>query len=84
MEAVCSFETSVNFQRTTRRCTPEDGTLHNHLTSPRSGGSSVVIVRSRIKATELSVSYNCCYYRPSRIDDGQIYNKTVTGHAFIT
>jgi hypothetical protein len=27
MEAICSFETSVDTQRTTRRYIPEDGTL---------------------------------------------------------
>jgi hypothetical protein len=30
MGAVCSSETSVETQRTTRRQIPEDGTLHNH------------------------------------------------------
>jgi hypothetical protein len=30
MEAICSSETSVDFQRTTQRYIPEDGTLHNH------------------------------------------------------
>jgi hypothetical protein len=30
MEAICIFETSVNFQRTTWRYIPEDITLHNH------------------------------------------------------
>jgi hypothetical protein len=30
MEAVCSSETSVEFQRTTRRYIPEDRTLNNH------------------------------------------------------
>jgi hypothetical protein len=30
IEATCSYETSVDFQRTTRRYIPEDGTLHNH------------------------------------------------------
>jgi hypothetical protein len=30
MEAICSSETSVDFQRTTRRHTPEDSTLHYH------------------------------------------------------
>jgi hypothetical protein len=30
MEAICSCETSVDTQRTTRRYIPEDGTLHNH------------------------------------------------------
>jgi hypothetical protein len=30
MEAICSTETSVEFQRATRRCIPEDRTLHNH------------------------------------------------------
>jgi hypothetical protein len=30
MEAICSFETSVDSQRTTRRHIPEDNTLHNH------------------------------------------------------
>jgi hypothetical protein len=29
-EAICFYETSVDFQRTTRRCIPEDRTLHNH------------------------------------------------------
>jgi hypothetical protein len=28
MEVICSYETSVDFQRTTRRYVPEDGTLH--------------------------------------------------------
>jgi hypothetical protein len=30
MEAICSSETSVETQRTTRRYIPEDDTLHNH------------------------------------------------------
>jgi hypothetical protein len=30
MEAVCSSETPVDFQRTTRRYIPEDSTLHIH------------------------------------------------------
>jgi hypothetical protein len=30
MEAICSSETSVDTQRTTRRHIPEDDTLHNH------------------------------------------------------
>jgi hypothetical protein len=30
MEAICSSETSVDFQRTTRRYIPENSTLHNH------------------------------------------------------
>jgi hypothetical protein len=30
MEAICSSETSVATQRTTRRHVPEDDTLHNH------------------------------------------------------
>jgi hypothetical protein len=30
MEAICSSDTSVGIQRTTRRYIPEDGTLHNH------------------------------------------------------
>jgi hypothetical protein len=30
MEAICSSETSVDTQRTTRFYIPEDGTLHNH------------------------------------------------------
>jgi hypothetical protein len=29
-ETICSSETSVDFQRTTRRYIPEDSTLHNH------------------------------------------------------
>jgi hypothetical protein len=31
MEAICSFETSVDIQRTTRRYIPEDSTLHKRL-----------------------------------------------------
>jgi hypothetical protein len=30
MKAICSSETPVDTQRTTRRYIPEDGTLHNH------------------------------------------------------
>jgi hypothetical protein len=30
MEVICSSETSVDFQRTTQRCIPEDGTIWNH------------------------------------------------------
>jgi hypothetical protein len=30
MEEICSSETTVDTQRTTRRYIPEDGTLHNH------------------------------------------------------
>jgi hypothetical protein len=30
MVAICSSETSVDFQRSTRRYIPEDSTLHNH------------------------------------------------------
>jgi hypothetical protein len=30
MEAICSSETSVDFQRIARRYIPEDSTLHNH------------------------------------------------------
>jgi hypothetical protein len=30
IEAICSSETSVDFQQTTRRYIPEDSTLHNH------------------------------------------------------
>jgi hypothetical protein len=30
MEVICSSETSIDTQRTTRRYIPEDGTLHNH------------------------------------------------------
>jgi hypothetical protein len=30
MEAICSSETSIKIQRTTRRHIPEDDTLHNH------------------------------------------------------
>jgi hypothetical protein len=39
MEAICSSETSVDTQRTTLRCIPEDGTLHDdeRLDSIKSG-----------------------------------------------
>jgi hypothetical protein len=30
MEAICSSETSADFQRTTKRYIPEDSTLYNH------------------------------------------------------
>jgi hypothetical protein len=30
MEATCTYETTVDFQRTTRPYIPEDRTLHNH------------------------------------------------------
>jgi hypothetical protein len=31
MEAICSFQMSVEFQRTTRRYIPEDVILHNRF-----------------------------------------------------
>jgi hypothetical protein len=34
MEAICSSETSVVTQQTTRRHIPEDNTLHNHRCDP--------------------------------------------------
>jgi hypothetical protein len=34
MEAICSSETSVDFQRTTRRYIPEDSTLHYSVPDP--------------------------------------------------
>jgi hypothetical protein len=50
MEAICSFETSVDTQRTTLRYIPEVDTLHNHrcenLKSFISMGSIVVYVSS--------------------------------------
>jgi hypothetical protein len=30
MEAICSYETSADFGRNTRRYIPEDNTLHNY------------------------------------------------------
>jgi hypothetical protein len=30
IEAIFSSETSIDAERTTQRCIPEDGTLHNH------------------------------------------------------
>jgi hypothetical protein len=33
MEAICSFETSVDYQRATQRCVPEGGTLLHILTA---------------------------------------------------
>jgi hypothetical protein len=48
MEAICSSETSVDTQRTTRRYIPEDGTPHNHrcenLKFYITSGSSVIEV----------------------------------------
>jgi hypothetical protein len=33
MEAICSSETSVDFQRTTRRCIAEDSVIHVYINS---------------------------------------------------
>jgi hypothetical protein len=47
-EAICSSETSVHFERTTRRYIPEDSTLHNHrredLKSYIKMGSSILCI----------------------------------------
>jgi hypothetical protein len=49
------------------------------LTSPTSGGSSVGIVRSRIKATEFVV----CWFRHSEIDGGWILRQNQQGYSEI-
>jgi hypothetical protein len=49
MEAICSSETSVVTQRTTRRHIPEDDTLHNHSC----GNLKSYLVKT-------SSSYCCC------------------------
>jgi hypothetical protein len=45
MEATCSSETSVNFQRSTWCHIPEDGTLHNHrCENPKSYNKNCISV----------------------------------------
>jgi hypothetical protein len=41
-EATCSSETSVDFQRTSRRYIPENRTLHNHAVRTSNSFSPVV------------------------------------------
>jgi hypothetical protein len=51
MEAICSSETSVDTQLTTRRYIPEDGTLHNHCCENLK--SYIVLPCSQEPSTEL-------------------------------
>jgi hypothetical protein len=55
MEAICSSETSVNTQRTTRRYIPEDDTLHDH----RCGN---------LKSYNLTFDKRICLFRTTAFD----------------
>jgi hypothetical protein len=81
LEATCSSETSVDFQRTTRRYIPEDRTLHkprcknlrcyNELTSPQqslsssSSSSSSSLLSSRGENHNLNSQRYCGHKKPS-------------------
>jgi hypothetical protein len=53
MEAIFSSETSVDFQRTTRRYIPEDVTLHNHRCENRKS------YKTQDLATEMVLHKHC-------------------------
>jgi hypothetical protein len=48
MEAIYFYETSVDFQQTTRRYIPEDGTLHNHRFENLKSYTLCIIKASRL------------------------------------
>jgi hypothetical protein len=54
IKAMCSSETSVDTQRTTRRYIPEDGTLHNH----RCDNLKSYIIKSCLQSA-CNCQYNC-------------------------
>jgi serine/threonine protein kinase len=50
MEAICSSETSVTTQETTRRHIPEDDTLHNHLCENLKSYNLIHVCNGKIKS----------------------------------
>jgi hypothetical protein len=58
MEAICSSETSVDTQRTTRRHIPEDDTLHNALNFYSRGSVSNVGLITSSSISGISFSMN--------------------------
>jgi hypothetical protein len=52
MEAICSTETSVDIQRTTRRYIPEDSTLYNHRCENLK--SYILVLSSKVKCFHIS------------------------------
>jgi hypothetical protein len=59
MEATCSFEMPVDFQRTTRRYIPEDITLHNHRCKNL---TSYMLLHIKQKLYIYIYSYMCVNY----------------------
>jgi hypothetical protein len=51
---ICSSETSVDFRRNTRRCIPDDSTLHNHRCENL---KSYVVFMEVICSSETSVEF---------------------------
>jgi hypothetical protein len=49
MEAICSSETSVDVQRTTRRYIPEDSTLHDHRCENLKSNMETISFQKRIR-----------------------------------
>jgi hypothetical protein len=66
LEAICSSETSVATQQTTRRHIPEDDILHNH----RCANLKSYVIQSRPKGmeNEAGVSSNSGYYKNEEED----------------
>jgi hypothetical protein len=62
MEATCSSETSVDYQRTTRHYNPEDRSLHNHRCENLKSKIIVSIKVSRLHQEAATLVYpeNVC------------------------
>jgi hypothetical protein len=58
MEAICSSETSVDFQRTTRRCVPEDSNLLLSYLFPSIFASYILFVSSYISTPNITENAN--------------------------
>jgi hypothetical protein len=55
MEAICSSETSVETQRTTRRHIPEDDTLHNHRRENLKSNLNGYLIDKKLELPKISM-----------------------------
>jgi hypothetical protein len=70
MEAICSFKTSVDFQRTALRYIPEDGTLHNHRWEHQ-----ILFIAGKPKVKIFHERYSCRWEntRSIRMDGQEVF-----------
>jgi hypothetical protein len=69
MEAICSSETSVDTQQSTRRYIPEDGTFHNHrCANLKPYNSSYRYTKSVTIKTKASLCFLFCHLLTSPIN----------------